>query len=345
MDDYTRSASGQVLCPKFSRPPFGRLAPSQEERWVATAVQGATDLSSSSRELEQSIADFRSLYHLGALRANIIEPVAAVIRGPILELGAGFGAITRRLGETGKEIFALEGSKFRAEVCASRCRDLDNVRVVCEQIAEFRPGPIFKTIIMVGVLEYARSHGSQAKESDPIQAMLSNIVSMLAPGGELLLAIENQMGLKYYAGFPEDHLGQAMVGIENKYTPRGPVTFGRAELSRRLLKVGLVSQQWYYPFPDFKFPQVILADQAIVPNLDPALTALIVRAVGADPQRPTNPTFDIKEAWKVVCRNGEVRALAHSFLVQARVCDTPPPSRTVWTFENDLEEPATTPNY
>ena len=330
--DYLRAPSEGVLTPRKSRSPFGRRTASPEEEWIAAAVSGASDLSSTSRELEQSIMDWRSLYHLSSRRANILEPMIANIRGPILELGAGLGSITRRLGETGKEVFAVEGSRFRAEVCASRCRDLANVTVICDEISEFRPGPVFETVVMVGVLEYSRSHGTQAKAPDPIQAMLTNVVSMLAPGGELILAIENQMGLKYYAGFPEDHLGQAMIGVEDKYSSTGPVTFGHSELSWRLSAAGLVGQEWYYPFPDFKFPQAIVSDRALKPDLDPGLTSLIVTAVGTDPQTPTLTSFNLEDAWKVVCRNGEVGSLAHSFLVHASLSHPPQPAALQWSF-------------
>ena len=41
--------------------------------------------------------------------------------------------------------------------------------------------------------------------------MLQRVRSLLKPEGKLIVAIENQLGLKYFAGAPEDHLGQADV--------------------------------------------------------------------------------------------------------------------------------------
>uniref|UniRef100_UPI0013D6EEFD class I SAM-dependent methyltransferase n=1 Tax=Pseudomonas viridiflava TaxID=33069 RepID=UPI0013D6EEFD len=125
----------------------------------------------------------------------------------VLEIGAGCGAISRYLGEAGAEVLALEGSPRRAAIAASRTRDLDNVTVLSERFDDFNIDQQFDVITLVGVLEYASMFSADA---DPAYGMLNRVRKLLKPDGHLFIAIENQLGLKYFAGAPEDHLGIAM---------------------------------------------------------------------------------------------------------------------------------------
>ena len=45
--------------------------------------------------------------------------------------------------------------------------------------------------------------------------MLRRIAGHLAPGGKLVIAIENRLGLKYWAGCTEDHVGKYFESLEN----------------------------------------------------------------------------------------------------------------------------------
>ena len=42
---------------------------------------------------------------------------------------------------------------------------------------------------------------------DPYVEMIRRIKRHLKPGGQILIAIENRLGLKYFAGCTEDHTG------------------------------------------------------------------------------------------------------------------------------------------
>lgn len=54
----------------------------------------------------------------------------------------------------------------------------------------------------------------------------------LAPGGRIVIAIENKYGLKYFAGCKEDHLGTYFSGIENYEAGGGVRTFSRKGLEK-----------------------------------------------------------------------------------------------------------------
>ncbi|MFP3543369.1 class I SAM-dependent methyltransferase [Rhizobium sp. SIMBA_035] len=285
------------------------------ETRILNIMQSATDTSLFSKELAGAISDWPSNYHLSPIRANLFRPIKHMLRGPILEIGAGCGAITRFLGEEGHTVLALEGSARRANTIAERCRDLPNVTVLAEPLQHFEVQQKFATVTLIGVLEYARVFFGAEAGQDAIDHMLAKARSFLEPGGQLIIAIENQIGLKYLAGFPEDHLSRPMVGVEDQYTQTGPVTFGKRELSHRVRAAGLPHQKYWFPFPDYKLPRFVLNDEALDADLPTDFSSLIRSAVNTDPQRPSLLAFEQDLAWDVIARNGLQGDLANSFLL------------------------------
>lgn len=311
----------------------------EHETWVADVVRSATDTTSGSRELESGIRDWPSLYHLSHQRGNLVRPLLDTLRGPVLEIGAGTGAITRVLGEHGLEVVAVEGSPRRAAVAADRCRDLPNVQVVADTVQGFGHPARFATVVMVGVLEYSRMFGFEASDADPVDVMLEHVSRLLLPDGELVIAIENQLGLKYFAGFPEDHLGVPMMGIEDRYGQATAVTFGRRELADRLRRVGLQEQRWLYPFPDYKLPTTVLSETALEPGSGFDAAPLLVATGGGDHQEPETTAFDLRRAWEPVHRNALVPDLSNSFLVRASATPVEEPRTLAWYYGSAQRRP------
>jgi SAM-dependent methyltransferase len=230
------------------------------EEYLAASIAAATDLATGSEELYLSVNDWPSLYHLSPLRANLLRPLTEKLKGKsVLEIGCGCGAITRFLGELGCNVVALEGSRRRAMITASRCRDLPNVTVICDNFQHIEFHETFDFVTLIGVLEYANLY---IPEAEPHLKMLQKAREYINEDGNVLIAIENKLGLKYWAGAPEDHLGKPYIGIENKYTEQTPETFGKVELTNLLLKAGFETRDFLYPFPDYKVPNVILTDAA-----------------------------------------------------------------------------------
>ncbi len=124
---------------------------------------------------------------MSSQRANVLRPFENLLKGKVLEIGAGCGAISRFLGETGGQILSLEGSPRRASIAASRTRDLPNVTVLAERFDEFNTDERFDAITLIGVLEYASMFSDH---ENPSQKMLERIRSLLKPDGHLFIAIE-----------------------------------------------------------------------------------------------------------------------------------------------------------
>jgi len=318
---------------------FGYNDGDEYETWVGQVIRDAADVSAHSREITHGIRDWPSRYHLSPQRANLVQPMLGTIQGPVLEIGAGMGAVTRAIGELGHELVAVEGSPRRAAICADRCRGLPNVQVVSDTIQGFDVGGAFATVVMIGVLEYSRAFGLTAPGRDPVDLMLEHVVSLLAPGGQLILAIENQLGLKYFAGFPEDHLGRRMFGIEDRYSETSAVTFGRRELGEHLTRAGLDQHDWYFPFPDYKLPTAILSERGLQPGSTFDPSPIVASSVRADHQHPGTTVFDLERTWRVASRNGLVADLANSFLVRASAAPLSPPVSLAWYFGTASRRP------
>ncbi len=283
------------------------------EQRIAHIVKTATDLSVLSSELRNHCTDWPSRYHLSGVRVNILRPFESNLHGNILEIGAGCGAITRYLGECGGNVLALEGSPRRAAIVRSRTRDLSNVTVVADQFSQFQIDQQFDVITLIGVLEYANLFGTG---DNPALAMLIQIRSLLKPNGQLMIAIENQLGLKYFAGTPEDHLGQPMYGIEGRYQDDQPQTFGRKFLSAMIKQAGFTQSEFLSPFPDYKLPVCIITDEGFN-AADFDATELVCQSITKDAQLPANTLFSLERTWPIIFLNGLAADLANSFLIVA----------------------------
>lgn len=284
------------------------------ENELAKIVREANDVSVFSNELTHYCTDWAKLYHLSSSRGNIFRPFEHLLAGrSVLEIGAGCGAISRYLGEKGAEVLSLEGSPRRAAIGADRTRDLDNVTFLAERFDDFKIDQQFDVVTLIGVLEYASMFSA---DPDPAYGMLKRVLSLLKPDGRLFIAIENQLGLKYFAGAPEDHLGIAMYGIEGRYADRQPKTFGKKELEALVSRAGFASSSFLSPYPDYKIPNSLITENGFKsPDFDAA--ALACQNTRKDPQLPATTTFNLEKAWPVVIDNHLGMDLANSFLVVA----------------------------
>jgi len=284
------------------------------EQRIANIISRATDLSVLSTELRQHCTDWPSLYHFSSSRANILRPLAHTLSGAdVLEIGAGCGAITRYLGEIGSKVIALEGSQRRAAIARARTRDLNNVEVVADRFNEFSCEQKFDVVTLIGVLEYANLF---TPSDTPAQTMLKHICSLLKPWGCIVIAIENQLGLKYFAGAPEDHLGQPMYGIEGRYGKGQTQTYGRHVLGNILRQSGFEHFTFMATFPDYKIPVSIVTEAGFSAH-DFDASAFAWQSTRRDPQLGQLLSFSPELAWPEIFKNKMALDVANSFLIIA----------------------------
>lgn len=301
----------------WCRPDFFGLdysdGPEVEARLLRVICEAAR-VDTFSPELRAAITDWPSEYHLSRARHCLLRPLGIRSGDRVLELGSGCGALTRYLGELGAEVTAIEGSCARARIAALRCRDLPSVRVYCENLLDLETEQRFDWVLMIGVLEYAPLFSN---DTSPVAHYLSTSAGFLEPHGALVVAIENQLGLKYFNGCAEDHVGVPFFGIENLYRNGTPVCFGRVDLARRIASCGLAELDWFYPFPDYKLPSVIVGARAFrTPGFH--VSDLIARAQSRDYGGRSVRVFEESLVLAALEQNGLVEALSNAFMVVAR---------------------------
>lgn len=284
------------------------------EQAMLDDLRATKDRSLFSPEVAALIRDWPTLYHFSPQRANLLRPIEFGPNARILEIGAGCGAVTRYLGESALNVTAVEGSPRRAEIAATRTADLPNVTVIAGNHQEVIFDEPFDHIVVVGVLEYAAMFSDS---STCFTDFLDSLKGNLAPHGTLFLAIENRLGLKYFAGMPEDHTGRPFQGVSDAYALRGPRTFSRGELQELLRMSGFAHSRFLCPYPDYKLPCSV-ADLSATPREYLESVAQMAAAdTEEDRQIRRMPTFSLETAMAAVIRDGIGENLSNSFLVVA----------------------------
>ncbi|MFD0615921.1 methyltransferase domain-containing protein [Paenibacillus sp. GCM10027629] len=196
-------------------------------------------------------------YHLSNLRENILNWYPFKKDCTILEVGSGCGAITGLLCEKAKYVASIELTEKRATINYERHKDHDNLEIFVGNLGNVRLDQKFDYVVVNGVLEYAGGFVSGEK---PYEEFINMLSEYLAEDGAILIAIENRLGLKYFSGAKEDHLGELFVGL-NTYPGNDKVrTFSKSEITTLIDNCDLTIEKFYYPYPDYKFPEVIYSD-------------------------------------------------------------------------------------
>ncbi len=249
------------------------------------------------------------LYHLSPLRQNIISWIPMDGGARILEVGSGCGAITGALAGKAGSVTCVELSKKRSLINAYRNRECDNVTIHVGNFKDIEPGlpGDFDFIFLIGVFEYGQSYiGGET----PYHDFLRILTPHLAPGGRIVIAIENKYGLKYFAGCREDHLGAYFAGIENYAGGGGVRTFSRPGLQKIFEDCGVEEYHFYYPYPDYKFMTTLYSDERL-----PGRGELSNNMRNFDGDRML--LFDERRAFDGLAEDGLFPLFSNSFLAVA----------------------------
>lgn len=199
------------------------------------------------------------LYHLSPLRENIVDWIPMEKDAKVLEIGSGCGAVTGRLAEKAGSVTSIDLSKKRSLINAYRHQECDNVTIHVGNFKDIEPDlpDDFDYICFIGVFEYGRSY---IDTKNPYVDWLRLMQGHLKENGRIIIAIENKLGLKYFAGCKEDHLGTYFSGIEDYAQGGGVRTFVKSRLEEMFEESGLTEYSFYYPYPDYKFMTAIYSD-------------------------------------------------------------------------------------
>jgi 2-polyprenyl-3-methyl-5-hydroxy-6-metoxy-1,4-benzoquinol methylase len=281
------------------------------ENYIYSVINNANDISCNSRELEEKIKDWPSLYHLSRERSIAYKSLDLPPQASVLEVGCGCGAITRFLGENVAHVLALEGSPRRAAIARARTRDLESVSVLCASFEDVVFNGLFDVIVCNGVLEYAPLF---VKHEDPAREFIRLLTSLLNPGGNLIVAIENKLGLRYFSSGKEEHTNIMFDGLEGYARfPEGPNTFGFSELH------GLLSEhcefvETFLPLPDYKLPTALIRAELLDEVNCADLFATVTRH---DFGTYEEPRMHERLVWQELHKNHLMKTFANSYFMIA----------------------------
>ena len=261
-------------------------------------------------EVMRERGDITTLFYLTPQRGTIVTPMDIKKTDTVLEVGAGLGAITGALAEKAKQVHCVELSKRRLTASAYRNKKYDNITIFGGNFNSVEFKQKYDAVVLVGVLEYAQMYMNC---DNPFETFLRKLRDLLKPGGRIYIAIENRLGLKYFAGSNEDHFGQPFVGIEGYCAENAHnrmKTFSKSELEKLLTRSGFGGLYFWYPCPDYKMPAVIYSDDHLPVNDDniPA---------GYDYNGVRHSAFSETKALESLVGLEEFKMLANSFLVEA----------------------------
>ena len=247
------------------------------------------------------------LYHLSYYRENVINWMPINKEESVLEVGSGCGALTGILSEMAKDVTCIELSEKRSLINAYRNKDKDNIEIIIGNFQDIEKtlGKKYDYITLIGVLEYGALY---IDADNPHVEFLKCLKKHLKPNGKVIIAIENKLGMKYWAGCKEDHLGIEFIGIEGYPGESKIRTFSKHELTEIVNNAGYANIEFYYPYPDYKLPTTIYSDWYL-----PKIGELIDNKRNFDSYRVF--VFDETRAFRSVLQANLFTEFANSFLL------------------------------
>lgn len=207
-------------------------------------------------------------------------PLCSLAEQPvIIDIGAGWGAVTTGLARLGGHVFALDSNVETLEFQMIRAKEngLANITCVHADPLESAPLPFADAAadlaVMNGLLEWV---GAATQEGDPRDlqiAALREAARVLKPDGVLYIGIESRFGFSFWRG-AQDHPGTHFTSLLPRrlaswITRRKGLgeyrtyTHSYRGLRTMLAAAGFQETTFYEPFPGYRTPgRIVPIDSA-----------------------------------------------------------------------------------
>lgn len=219
-------------------------------------------------------------FALSVIRENVLEWYEFDPAASLLEVGSGYGALTGLFSRRVREVTVLDEKEENLEVNRMRHEACHNIRYVRGSLLDCQEGP-FDYVVLAGSL------------TEPYEANVDRAKSLLKPGGTLIVASDNRLGIKYRAGAKPDD--SALLRKE----------LAEVLCGRNGEKGGTI--QWYYPMPDYRLPITIYSEEYL-----PAKGELTHAILAYD--YPEYIKFDPGRMYDEICEAELFEEFANSFL-------------------------------
>ena len=218
-------------------------------------------------------------YALSDMRENLLEWYPFGKNDTLLQIGSCCGAMTGLFAERTKEVTVLDGDGTDLEVNKRRRGSWKNINYVNCTLKEYgkrtaeSPAQYDCVILADGL-------GEDPEETVALAKMF------VKPGGVLLAAADNPLGLKHWAGAPKE----------------------AGAIGRDRLMALLPGAECYYPLPDYRAASEIYSDKRLPAKGD--LTGMVISY-----DYPQFLRTDVGASWDTICEEGSFREFANSYLM------------------------------
>ncbi len=193
-------------------------------------------------------------YHLSHLRSNLLCAISFQKEDVVLEIGGECGALTDYVARHTAEVDMVELESVKCEIAKLRLKGQTNATVYNANMRDLIAGELkekrYSVLLMTGNLkELANEHGYGT-----VGELLGAIKALLKPGARVILAMDNRLGLAYFAGYAaEDQNPYAVMEGQSSLLTK-------EEISQEMKEAGFEIEKYSYPFPDYRFPTDIYTD-------------------------------------------------------------------------------------
>lgn len=181
------------------------------------------------------------------------------------------------------------------------------VEVEKQQIKNLNIKEKYDYITLIGTYEYAPIIINGEK---PYANFLKRLSKHLNENGKILLAVDNRLGIKYYAGAKSKYYSKIFESIESEIRQNKPNLLLKKELEKFIKEAELENYKFYYPVPDYKNTNSIFTDEF----LPKSNHSKIVYPV--DYEDGSIVIFNEIEAIKQICDNDMFTYFTNSYLVE-----------------------------
>jgi len=189
----------------------------------------------------------------------------------VLDLGSGWGQLTRELASRASSVISVEPNLERLKInhAINQQQQRDNICHIQANVFDLPlQAEAVDVAVLCGVLEWLGFDGNE-DVGEMQQRGLKIIHDTLKPEAQILIAIENRTGLKYLLGEKDDHTATsdicylpfeeaAATFLEQCNKPLRARTYDYLEYQKLLSNTGFKDIEIYLAFPDYKLPQVII---------------------------------------------------------------------------------------
>ncbi|MGC4073540.1 MAG: class I SAM-dependent methyltransferase [Nibricoccus sp.] len=245
----------------------------------------------------------------------------------ILDVGAGWGQIALPLAKAGHNVVALEPTPERlafAEAAARQEKCAERMQFLQADIFDIEFETRFDLITCIGVLEWVPKFRTGDPHSVQIE-FLRRLKNILTPGGQLVIGIENRLGLKYLLGAADDHIGvgniavyDAALAVTKWRTFSGQelrsFTFTESELKELLMAAGFRLFAFHAALPDYKLPEAIIPLTEV--NKHFPANPHVLEHDGSNGNRLSNQA-EMESHYRSLARQNVAHAFVPSFFVTA----------------------------